>query len=63
VCLEEEEGLKVRCLEVDLVKFDRHTIVYAAQQTLFMPTDGDGLEFCRRRNNLEKTFEFCPLLQ
>jgi hypothetical protein len=28
--LEEEEGLEVRCLKVDLVKFDRHTIVYAA---------------------------------
>jgi hypothetical protein len=63
VSLEEEEGLEVRSLKIDLIKFDWHTIVYAAQQTLFMPTDGNGLEFCRRRNDLKEAFEFCPFLQ
>jgi len=61
--LEEEECLEVRCLKVDLVKFDRHAIVYTAQQALFMPPDRNGFEFCRRRNDLEKTFELCAFLE
>ena len=40
----EEEGLEMRCLKVDLLKFHRDTIVYAAQQTILMLTDGNSFE-------------------
>ena len=46
VSLEEEEGLEVRRLKVDLVEFDGYPIVYAAQEALFVSTDGNGFEFC-----------------
>jgi hypothetical protein len=46
VGLEEEERLEVGRLEVDLIEFDRHAIVYAAQEALFVSTDRNGFEFC-----------------
>jgi len=40
----EEEGLEMRRLKVDLLKFHRDTIVYAVQQTILMPMDGNSFE-------------------
>jgi len=40
----EEEGLEMRRLKVDLLKFHRDMIVYAVQQTILMPMDGNSFE-------------------
>ena len=46
VRLEEEEGLEVRRLKVDLVQLDGYPIVDAAQEALFVSADRNGFEFC-----------------
>jgi len=40
----EEEGLEMRRLKVDLLKFHRDMIIYAVQQTILMPMDGNSFE-------------------
>lgn len=44
--MEEEEGLEVRRLKVDLVQLDGYPIVDAAQEALFVSADRNGFEFC-----------------
>ena len=44
--LEEKESLKVRRLKVDLIKFHRDPIVYAAQEALLVSTNRNGFKFC-----------------
>lgn len=60
VRLEEEEGFEVRGFVVDggRVEFDGETVVEAAEEDVFVASDGHGFEFGRGGDDFEEAFEF-----